>query len=827
MKPTHLAAAVCLAFSMSQSSWAAVVDYSDQTLDHGIDTIGEGNGISADNLVINGSSYFQTPNRNEGVYIGAGASGEFGGEVFEVRFDADDTTHEFAGVQVNGQTTGDATAVFSANSTVIEVSGPVSSGHWGFGLLVNGGGEDSASAKFTGGDVYISTTTENYTAQSATVKGNGTLDFSNSGDVEIHAYSPYGVTVVDAYGDITFNNGGNVLLKGEILPGTHTAETNVVGIQGNNTDWTVTSAVDEFRIQLSGAGVDNDGTSYSTGTMGMTMGGNGTVTIDSKNFVIDMNIAEDVVDDSPEGHTAEEAFGIQVDSGVNFAVGAGTNTTITVRDGLGTAYGVHAQANTNVSFEGNTVIEAEGKKESVAVVAHGGESFQATSVTFSGSENRLTGDIVGANNGQVGFTSGHTLFEGQATIDETSTLALKEADLELDTGSTLSVTGTMTSDTGRITLHDAAENTVEISQLAEGSTLQVAAAADLNDKLGGDLSTFSRAVSIANGVEGTELFMEEGLVAGETSGVLKADGTVDAGSVRTKTNSVMQSTLETASSLPLMMNRILMNDVRKRMGDLRSSKGDFGAWARYDGGRLSGESGLDTDFHTVQVGFDVKPSTDSARLGVAFSYTKGDTDYARGTSDLDAYSLAGYGTWFAENGLFVDVIGRIATLKNDIAVDSHHSGSMENFLAGVSAEAGWRLSVTDNAWIEPQMEWSYTYVRDDSFDIGPASYRVDAVDSLTGRLGASAGISCPNGMGDFYVRASVVREFMGDARIDGRTTGSVGRYEFDGEDTWFEYGLGGNLRINDATYCWADVERTGGATIDEDWRATVGVRYAW
>ena len=316
-------------------------------------------------------------------------------------------------------------------------------------------------------------------------------------------------------------------------------------------------------------------------------------------------------------------------------------------------------------------------------------------------------------------------------------------------------------------------------------------------------------------------------MAVETCGVVKTYGSVDAGSVGTKTNSVMQSTLEMAANLPLMMNRILTNDVRKRMGDLRASRGDFGAWTRYDGGRLSGENGLDTDFHTVQVGFDVKPSTDSARLGVAFSYTMGDTDYARGTSDLDAYSLAGYGTWFAENGLFVDVVGRIATLKNDISVDSHHSGSMKNFLAGISAEAGWRLSVTDNAWIEPQMEWSYAYVRDDSFDIGPASYRVDAVDSLTGRLGASAGISCPNGKGDFYVRASVVREFLGDARIDGRTTGSVGRYEFDGEDTWFEYGLGGNLRFNDATYCWADVERTGGATIDEDWRATVGVRYAW
>ena len=128
MKPTHLAAALCLAFSVSQPSWAAVVDYSDQTLDHGLEAIGEGNGISADNLVINGSSLFETPNRNEGVYIGAGASGEFGGEVFEVRFDTDDEAHEFAGVQVNGQETGDASAVFSADSTVIDVSGSVSSG---------------------------------------------------------------------------------------------------------------------------------------------------------------------------------------------------------------------------------------------------------------------------------------------------------------------------------------------------------------------------------------------------------------------------------------------------------------------------------------------------------------------------------------------------------------------------------------------------------------------------------------------------------------------------------------------------------------------------
>lgn len=113
MKLTHLAAAVCLAFSVSQPSWGGgQIDYSDQTLDHGVETIGEGNGINADNLIINGSSLFETPNRNEGVYIGAGANGVFGGEIFEVRFDVDDEEHEFAGVQINGQETGDASAVF-------------------------------------------------------------------------------------------------------------------------------------------------------------------------------------------------------------------------------------------------------------------------------------------------------------------------------------------------------------------------------------------------------------------------------------------------------------------------------------------------------------------------------------------------------------------------------------------------------------------------------------------------------------------------------------------------------------------------------------------
>ncbi len=49
----------------------------------------------------------------------------------------------------------------------------------------------------------------------------------------------------------------------------------------------------------------------------------------------------------------------------------------------------------------------------------------------------------------------------------------------------------------------------------------------------------------------------------------------------------------------------------------------------------------------------------------------------------------------------------------------------------------------------------------------------------------------------------------------------------DGKDTWFEYGIGANFNLSESTYLWADVERTSGGIIDQEWRATIGVRYGF
>lgn len=286
----------------------------------------------------------------------------------------------------------------------------------------------------------------------------------------------------------------------------------------------------------------------------------------------------------------------------------------------------------------------------------------------------------------------------------------------------------------------------------------------------------------------------------------------------------MSNTLDVSMVSSLAINRILMNDVRKRLGDIRSASGTHGAWVRYDGGKLKGSNSLKSNFTTVQVGIDTMPSDHAPRFGLAFAYTKTDADMKRGDADMDSYSLALYGTKTFDNGVFLDVIGRAALSKADYTVDGRLKGSADNTALSLSGEIGWRYDVTPMFFVEPQAEITYTYTDADTLKLGgAASYSFDTVDSLLGRAGFAAGLNCPDGWGNVYVHASAVHEFLGDATI----RSGVNSYKVNGEDTWVEYGLGANINIGKNAYVYGGVERTSGATLDEEWRAHVGFRYSF
>lgn len=772
-------------------------------------------GTALENLVVDSANFVEgwSTQTSAGVLLRGPVTGNFTGTTsVNVK---DENTEQTSGIAVmNG-----AIANFDALETNITVESKGKALRWGFGVIAEGKG---SAVNFNGGDVSIKMTQHNYTSQTFTVKAGAAGHFNNSGDVTIESYSPYGVTVVDAYGELTFDNEGSVLLKGAIIPGDMTAQTNVVGIQGSGATWFVTDKVQELKIDLSGAGVDNNGTTYSTGTKGIDAT-NVDFEVQAKKFTITMNVGSDVEDNSPDGHTSVKAYGIYADSGSMITIGTNTETCISVNEGLGTAYGIFITDGASLNAKGNTNVVVEGTDGAKALVSNGENS----TVTLVGKQNRIFGDVVASHHGAMNFVSGNTSITGEVLVDADSVMSLEMASVELDEGSTMTINGSLQSTEGQIILNDATAGTVSIASLTDGSSLEAVASGSLNDKLGGDLNAFNDAITITQGAEGTTLVMKEGLVAGEKTAQLTEEGKIDETTVTEKTNSVMESSLEMAASMPLAMNRILTNDVRKRMGDLRASNGTHGAWARYDGGKLSGENGLDSEFHTIQVGIDTVASADAPRVGVAFAYTDGDMDYVRNSSDMQAYSLAGYATWMADNGMFLDTVVRMSKFDNDLTVDGRLKGQMDSLAVGVSAEGGWRFDLTDMFYVEPQAEVAYTYINGDDFTLGEASYKVEGLDSLTGRLGFASGITCPNNKGDVYLRASVVHEFLGDSKITGTASGSTGIVEIDGKDTWVEYGLGANFNLTDTTYFWADVERTSGSYLDEDWRATVGVRHAF
>ena len=368
-----------------------------------------------------------------------------------------------------------------------------------------------------------------------------------------------------------------------------------------------------------------------------------------------------------------------------------------------------------------------------------------------------------------------------------------------------------------------ADTTVEIAQ-NKAKNLGFTGSKELTDAYGGDITKLAEQVNIEKGAEGTTLKLRESDIIGETTAKLNKDSKVDTSTIETKRNTLMDAALQQASITTVALDKILTNDVRKRLGDIRSDMNQTGVWMRWDGGKLKGD-GLNNNFNTIQIGGDTKVGK-NCRLGVAGSFTHGDAEFARGTAELEGFSFAGYATWMGENGMFADVVARIGHFSNEMKVEGR-KGDMDNRVASLSGEYGWRFSVCDQFFVEPQVELAYTYVSSDDLELGTAHYEFDNVDSLTGRVGLVAGWNLPNDMGNLYARASVVQQFMGDAKISGVNGSARNIQEIDGKDTWMEYGIGANIKLTDKTYIWADVERTAGAKIDEEWRGTVGVRFSF
>ena len=301
------------------------------------------------------------------------------------------------------------------------------------------------------------------------------------------------------------------------------------------------------------------------------------------------------------------------------------------------------------------------------------------------------------------------------------------------------------------------------------------------------------------------------------------DGKVKLTYTPNKTNVAIAS----LAAMNLMTWRQENNDMYKRLGELRDSKGQQGLWVRMVRGQIKyGVRSMKNQYSYYQVGWDTKVGSNWT-VGAAYSKTDGTTSFYRGTADNDHDGAAIYGSYLADDGSFIDLIAKYTHIDTDY--ETFHgagSASYDNDAFSVSAEYGKRFHGKGGLWIEPQAELTYGRVSAADFltKNGVKVYS-DSAGSLVGRLGMVLGRDIK--AGHLYAKASYLYDFDGDTITNMTYKGAKERFSDDIGGGWWEVGIGANLNLNKATYLYIEAEKTCGGNVAAPWQWSLGVRYSF
>ena len=323
--------------------------------------------------------------------------------------------------------------------------------------------------------------------------------------------------------------------------------------------------------------------------------------------------------------------------------------------------------------------------------------------------------------------------------------------------------------------------------------------------------------------------------------ITTSDGLWGGASVHEKKDDEITSTYSGPSSLITsttdlaLMNGLVwrsqLTNLSDRMGTLRTMPQAAGAWARYNNGRLDGR-GLEYDYSTIEVGFDA-PVSNNFLVGVSFDYTIGDTDLNAGSADNDVYTVGLYGTYYGDNGGFVDLMAKIGRIDNEYNVANSAGSEKGDYMmtgAIVGVEAGHRFDLAHNMFVEPQVQLSYSWLRATDYATNIRSVDFETIESLVARVGIMGGMKFAENRGAAYLKASYNHDFLDNVdatmhAVNGSNNSAKISDELD--DNWAEVSLGVSYSVTDTLNTFLDVGTGFGGDIDQKWRINFGARYAF
>lgn len=459
----------------------------------------------------------------------------------------------------------------------------------------------------------------------------------------------------------------------------------------------------------------------------------------------------------------------------------------------------------------------------------------------------VTGFSMNINNGASWNMTGDS-FINNVTVENGGVINVQEKVKEFNVGiADNSNTGGITLNNGAINLQgenqevnvtnltgnggtintNSLDNKMNIDNVGKDTAITVNGSGEIADAIyGGDATAQNLANVVTTGTKSaaSQITTDEGIIAGKITADVNAYGKITNTVYAKNTTNLGLSNL---AAINLMTWRQENNDMNKRLGELRDSKGEHGVWARMVRGEVEYES-IKNQYNYYQIGYDEKLSTDpNWTVGMFLTRTEGNSTFRTGSAENNHTGVGVYGSYLKDDGSFIDLVAKYARIDSDFnASGGVGSGDYNTNGYSISAEYGKRFEQGNGFWIEPQVELTYGTVGAVDYTTGNgAKVRQEGMDSLVGRVGFSIGKDIK--AGNIYARASYLYDFDGETEVTMSHSGISDVYEQDLGGGWFEVGLGANINLSDATHLYFDVEKTYGGDVATPWQWSAGMRWTF
>ncbi|HBB6611997.1 TPA: autotransporter outer membrane beta-barrel domain-containing protein, partial [Escherichia coli] len=269
-----------------------------------------------------------------------------------------------------------------------------------------------------------------------------------------------------------------------------------------------------------------------------------------------------------------------------------------------------------------------------------------------------------------------------------------------------------------------------------------------------------------------------------------------------------------------------INNLNDRMGDLRHTHGETGAWARLNSGSGSATDGFTGSYTHLQIGADRKHIIEGGELftGVTATFTNSNNRGTGWSGRTKSTGIGVYASAMFDSGLYVDTIGKYVRHDNHysssaLGMPEQDYGSHSWYLG---AEAGWRFSLPDETYIQPQTELIYGTVSENQFawqfNGGEVYMQRKQMQPLIGRTGIEFGktfsgkdweMTALTGINYQYdlfkPTVTAFKDLAGDTYIN------------NGKDSRVVFNVGLNTKIKENTRISLNVERSefGSYNIDK------------